>query len=94
LTAAFNNAWPALHHANKLDSAAHSEWFRKRLADYILACASSGEFDANKLAEQVVRALSRSRALMGFTRWPLVQAIKVMPLTEHKRFDFESKFIS
>jgi hypothetical protein len=36
-------------------------WLRKRLADYILACASQGEVDPDKLAEKAIRTLNKPR---------------------------------
>lgn len=62
LTDAFNRAWPTLYFANRLDNAVQSAWLRKRLADYILACANRGEFEPDKLAEQALRALSKQNA--------------------------------
>lgn len=58
---AFNRAWPTVYFANRLDNAVQSAWLRKRLADYILACASRGEFDPARLAEQALRALNKHR---------------------------------
>lgn len=61
LTDAFNRAWPTLYFANRLDNAVQSAWLRKRLADYILACASRGECDPDKLAEKALQALNKRK---------------------------------
>ena len=57
-----SNGTMTLYFANRLDNAVQSAWLRKRLADYILACANRGEFEPDKLAEQALRALSKQNA--------------------------------
>jgi hypothetical protein len=57
LTAAFDQAWPRILLTNGANTPAQLEWLRKRLANYILACASRGEFDPDKLSTMAVRAL-------------------------------------
>ena len=59
LTAAFDQAWPQLSFAHRADTPLELEWLRRRLANYLLACASRGEFDPDKLTEQALRALCR-----------------------------------
>jgi hypothetical protein len=57
LTEAFDRAWPAVYLADSNDNSISLAWQRERLANYILACASQGEFDPNKLAGHALRAL-------------------------------------
>lgn len=59
LTAAFDQAWLQLSFAHRTNTPLELEWLRRRLANYLLACASGGEFDPDKLAEQALRALCR-----------------------------------
>lgn len=61
LTAAFDQAWSQLSFAQRADTPLELEWLRRRLANYLLACASRGEFDPDKLTEQALRALCRVR---------------------------------
>ena len=57
MTAAFARAWPHVCHIANTPN--ELEWLRKRLANYILACAGGGEFDPDKLSELAIRALRR-----------------------------------
>jgi len=57
LTAAFDQAWPRVLLANGASTRAEWETLRQRLADYILTCASRGEFDPDMLTEQAKRVL-------------------------------------
>ena len=62
LTEAFNQAWPPVSFAHRDCNTAELEWLRRRLANYLLACASTGEFDPDKLTEQALRALIKRNA--------------------------------
>jgi hypothetical protein len=53
MTAAFARAWPRVCHS--ANSPSELKWLQKRLANYILACASGGEFDPDKLFQYVPR---------------------------------------
>ena len=57
LTEAFDRAWPAVSLASPPGDFIQMTWQKKRLANYILACASRGEFDPDKLAVQAFLAL-------------------------------------
>jgi hypothetical protein len=59
LTAAFDQAWPQVLLANGASTPAQLKRLRQRLADYILDCASGGEFDSEKLREMALHALVR-----------------------------------
>jgi hypothetical protein len=59
LSAAFDEVWPRVLLANASGPKGQAEWLRKRLANYLLACASNGEFNPDKLTEQAIRALTR-----------------------------------
>jgi hypothetical protein len=57
MTAAFARAWP--HVCHRASSESELERLRERLANCILFYASQGEFDSDKLADQVIRDLTR-----------------------------------
>ena len=55
LSAAFDKAWPQVL-LSKRPNPEQLEWLRRRLANYILACASQRQFDPDKITEQALRA--------------------------------------
>src|SRR5215210_2502569 len=57
LTAAFDTAWPQLLLAIKPETHLKERLLRQRLAHYILATASTGQFQPEILTEQALRAL-------------------------------------
>jgi hypothetical protein len=59
LTAAFNGAWQQLVIANGVDTELQIELLRKTLAQHIIACARTGEFDPEKLRDSALRALMK-----------------------------------
>jgi hypothetical protein len=59
LTEAFERAWPQVALVNGAGIPVELELLRQRLANYIMACASQGDFDPEKLAEQAVRAFNK-----------------------------------
>jgi hypothetical protein len=59
LTAAFNGAWQQLVVANGVDTELQIELLRKTLAQHIVACARTGEFDPEKLRDSALRALMK-----------------------------------
>jgi hypothetical protein len=59
LTAAFNGAWQQLVVANGVDTELQIELLRKTLAQHIIACARTGEFDPEKLRDSALRALMK-----------------------------------
>jgi hypothetical protein len=59
LTAAFNGAWQQLIIANGVDTELQIELLRKTLAQHIIACARTGEFDPEKLRDSALRALMK-----------------------------------
>ena len=56
LTEAFNLAWPQIMLANRAARDIELERLRQRLANFILACASRGEFDPARLRDTAFRA--------------------------------------
>jgi hypothetical protein len=68
LTEAFNQAWPPVSFNHRADNPVQLEWLRKRLANYILACASKGEFDPDKLTEHALRALIKRDTTASIAR--------------------------
>jgi hypothetical protein len=57
LTAAFNGAWQQLVVANGADTELQIELLRTTLAQHIIACARTGQFDPEKLKHSALRAL-------------------------------------
>jgi hypothetical protein len=55
LTAAFNGAWQQLVVANGADT--ELQLLRTTLAQHIIACARTGQFDPEKLKHSALRAL-------------------------------------
>ena len=56
LTEAFNLAWPQIMLANRAATDIELEGLRQRLANFIVACASRGEFDPARLRDTAFRA--------------------------------------
>jgi hypothetical protein len=59
MTAAFDMAWPTVSAANSCDKIG---LLRERLAHYIIACASGGELDPDKLKGLAIKAFTRQDA--------------------------------
>ena len=57
LTEAFHRVWPRVFLANGGYSDDEFNRLQQKLANYLLACASRGEFDPDILEEHVCRAL-------------------------------------
>jgi hypothetical protein len=60
LTEAFNLAWPQIMLANRTASDIELEGLRQRLANFIVACASRGEFDPATGSKKRAPARKRS----------------------------------
>ena len=56
LTEAFNLAWPQIMPANCAATDIELEGLRQRLANFMVACASRGEFDPARLRDTAFRA--------------------------------------
>ena len=56
LTEAFNLAWPQIMLANRAATDIELEGLRQRLANFIVACTSRGEFDPARLRDTAFRA--------------------------------------
>jgi hypothetical protein len=54
LTAAFDLVWPRIMPANA--AATELDWLHERLANFIIACASQGQFEPEKLRQSALRA--------------------------------------
>ena len=54
LTEAFDLVWPQIMPAN--GAATELEWLQERLANFIIACASPGQFEPEKLRQTALRA--------------------------------------
>jgi hypothetical protein len=65
LTEAFNLAWPLILIASGPFTEAQLDGLRHRLANYIVACTSNGEFDPEKLKETALRAFNDSGLATG-----------------------------
>jgi hypothetical protein len=59
LTAAFNGAWQQLLVANAVDTELQGELLKTTLAQHIIACARSAQFDPEKLKDSALRALMK-----------------------------------
>ena len=59
MTAAFDMAWPIVSAANSYDEIG---LLRERLAHYLIACASGGELDTDKLKGLAIRAFTRQNS--------------------------------
>ena len=59
LVEAFNLVWPQIMLAKPVANTAQIEWLRERLENFIVACASGGEFEPERL---------RATALLAFTK--------------------------
>jgi hypothetical protein len=57
LNIAFNAAWPPLLLTNGSSTPFQVELLKKRLAQHIVACASIGQLDPERLKEESLRAL-------------------------------------
>ena len=69
LTEAFNLVWPQVVLANGTATDIELERIRHRLANFIVACASLGEFEPEKLRETALRAFL-PKSSMRPARWP------------------------
>jgi len=66
LTEAFNLVWPQVVLANGAATDIELDRIRHRLATFIVACASRGEFEPEKLRETAIRAfLPKSSTTRG-----------------------------
>jgi hypothetical protein len=66
LTAAFDLAWEQLLSANGFSVEFDALSLRSKLAQHILASASTGEFDPEELKDRALRALMRRQAHQRF----------------------------
>ena len=62
LTDAFNLVWPQVVLANGTATDIELERIRHRLANFIVACASRGEFEPEKLRQKALQAFVTRRA--------------------------------
>jgi len=59
MTEALNLAWPQVLLANGASTPTQLDWLKQRLAKFIIACASQGEFNPEALKEAAVRAFCK-----------------------------------
>ena len=64
LNVAFNDAWQQLAAANTASTKFEQSLLRKKLAQHIIATASTGQFDPRKLTEFALRALLKKPAFL------------------------------
>jgi hypothetical protein len=67
LTEAFNLAWPQIMVANRAATDVQLDGLRQRLANFIVACASRGEFDPQRLRDTALRAFNARQDEMAET---------------------------
>ena len=63
LTEAFNLVWPQIMLANRAATDIELEGLRQRLANFIVACASRGEFDPARLRDTAFRAFQPTNSM-------------------------------
>ena len=59
LVEAFNLVWPKVMLAKPVADTAQLEWLRERLENFIVACASGGEFEPERLRATALRAFTK-----------------------------------
>ena len=59
MTEALNLAWPQVLFANDSSTPSQLDLLKQRLANFIIACASQGEFNPEALKEAAVRAFCK-----------------------------------
>jgi hypothetical protein len=59
LVEAFNLVWPKVMLAKPVANTAQLEWLRERLENFIVACASGGEFEPERLRATALRAFTK-----------------------------------
>jgi hypothetical protein len=83
LTEAFDQAWPEVLRVWIKSDDDQVEWLRKRLANYIIACAShGGDFDPVLLCEKAIRALATKPYALADIEYKLKPISEVRGLAE------------
>jgi hypothetical protein len=59
MTAAFDDAWQQLVVANDVNTELQIELLRTMLAEHIITCARTGQFDPEKLKDSALRTLMK-----------------------------------
>jgi len=65
LVEAFNLVWPKVMLAKPIADTAQLEWLRERLENFIVACASGGEFEPERLRATALRAFTKQSRGVG-----------------------------